>query len=65
MTDPERISVEETRQKVSSESALLVCAYDADDKFKQFNLDGAMSLGNFKSKEDGLDKSKELIFYCA
>lgn len=35
MSDPIRISPREARQKVVSGQALLVCAYDDDDKFKK------------------------------
>ena len=48
MTEPIRISVEDARQKVSAGQALLVCAYDDDEKFKNNNLQGAISLNDFK-----------------
>ena len=50
MTEPIRISVEEARQKVNSGAALLVCAYDDDEKFKKNHLLGAISLGEFRAK---------------
>ena len=54
MTGPIRISVEEARQKVNSGVALLVCAYDDDEKFKNNRLQGAISLGEFRAKVPSL-----------
>lgn len=39
MTEPMRISPEEARQKRASGSALLVCAYDSDEKFNRIGYD--------------------------
>jgi hypothetical protein len=64
MTDPIRISVEEARQKVNSGTALLVCAYDDDEKFKNNRLQGAISIGEFRSKIPSLSTEQEIIFYC-
>jgi hypothetical protein len=45
--------------------ALLVCAYDSDEKFEQNHLDGAISLSEFHSRDKSLSKEQEIIFYCA
>ena len=63
MSEPIRISVEKVRQKVNDGSALLVCAYDDDLKFKKFHLEGAISLAEFKSKVSALRKDQMIIFY--
>jgi hypothetical protein len=63
MSEPIRILPEEVKQKVLSGSALLVCAYDNDDKFRQIHLEGAISFGEFKSKITSLSKEQEIIFY--
>ena len=63
--EPERILAPEVREKTMNGSALLVCAYDDNDKFKQFHLEGAISLEGFKSKTDEKDKNREIFFYCA
>jgi hypothetical protein len=63
MSEPIRISVEKVRQKVNEGSVLLVCAYDDDQKFKKFNLEGAISLAEFKSKVSALGQDQEIIFY--
>jgi hypothetical protein len=65
MAEVIRISPKEVRKKVTSEAALLVCAYDNDEKFKQVHLEGAISLSGFRSKLPWLNKGNEIIFYCA
>jgi len=65
MTEPIRISPQEARTRVSSSAALLVCAYDNDEKFKLFHLQGATSFAQFKARLPGLSKNQEIIFYCA
>lgn len=63
MTDVPRIGPRETRTKVQSGDALLVCAYDSDDKFLTVHLDGAISLSEFRQQSASLPKDKEIIFY--
>ena len=65
MTKPIRISSYEARQKATSGRALLVCAYDDEDKFKNNHLEGAISFAEFKSKLSSLSEDQEIIFYCA
>jgi hypothetical protein len=65
MTQPVRISAEETRQRVKSGSALFVCAYDDDEKFQNNYLEGAISFSEFKSRLPSLARDQEIIFYCA
>jgi len=65
MAEPIRVSPEEVRQKVSSGSALLVCAYEDEEKFKLVHLKGAISFAEFKSKLSSLSKDQEIVFYCA
>jgi hypothetical protein len=65
MTEPLRVSAEEVRREVTSGSALLVCAYDDEEKFRKLRLEGAISLAEFKSKRDTLSKDDAIIFYCA
>jgi len=65
MREPIRIFPEEARQKAMSGSALLVCAYEDDEKCKRVLLEGAISLTEFKSKRPSLPKDQEIIFYCA
>lgn len=62
---PARVSPEETRQKVVFGSALLVCAYDSDEKFKRVQLEGAVSLNEFRDRLPALHTGHEMIFYCS
>ncbi|MEF9438280.1 MAG: rhodanese-like domain-containing protein [Candidatus Mariimomonas ferrooxydans] len=65
MDEPKRLSVEEVRQKVTSGEALLVCAYDDEEKFSRLHLEGAISLSDFNTMLPALPKDKEIVFYCA
>ena len=65
MEEPQRVSPEEVRQKVKEEKALLVCAYEDEEKFKRVRLEGAISLGEFKLRLPSLTKNQEVVFYCA
>ena len=64
MAEPIRISPEEVRRKVTSGSALLVCAYDDEEKCKKLHLEGSISLTEFTFKLSTLAKDQEIIFYC-
>ena len=65
MAEPESIGPEETRKKLETGTALLVCAYDSDEKFRTTHLEGAISLSTFKSNLPSLPKDHEIVFYCA
>lgn len=61
----ERIDPEQARAHLTSSDALLVCAYDTPEKFRESYLDGAMSLQEFEMKASRLPRDREIIFYCA
>ncbi|MBW3596708.1 MAG: rhodanese-like domain-containing protein [Planctomycetes bacterium] len=61
----QRIGPQEAKQHVESGDALLVCAYDSDEKFQKNRLEGAISLDDFRSQADSVPKDREIIFYCA
>jgi len=63
--EPKRISAEEARRKLRSGQALLVCAYEDEAKFRKLQLEGAISLNEFKSRLSSLSRDQEIIFYCA
>ena len=63
MADIERISAEEARQKVQAGQALLVCAYEDEDKCRRLNLEGSISMTNFQARAGSLPKNQEIIFY--
>lgn len=63
MADIARISVEEARRKVQAGQALLVCAYDDEEKCNKIRLEGAISLRDLEARRPS--KQQELIFFCA
>jgi len=65
MSEPERIGSEETHDKLRASTAMLVCAYADDEKFKTMRLEGAISLSAYMSKRPALPIEQEIIFYCA
>ncbi len=65
MIEPIRIHPEETRKKVLSGTAIFVCAYEDEEKFRKMHLEGAISLSAFKSKAASLSREQEIVFYCA
>ncbi len=65
MAEPIRVAPEEVRDRVTSGSALLVCAYEDEEKCRKVHLEGAISLTEFKLKLPTLAKDQEIIFYCA
>jgi hypothetical protein len=65
MAEPKRVSPEEIYQGLKSGAVLLVCAYEDEAKFRKLQLQGAISLNQFKSKLPSLAKEQEIVFYCA
>ena len=65
MAEPGRISAEEAYKKLKAGTAIIVCAYEDDNKFKTFHLEGALSFNEFKSKLPSLSKDQEMAFYCS
>ena len=64
-TDVKRISPQEARRRMDSGRAILVCGYEADDKFQQMHLAGAESLNQFRARLPDIPRDQEIIFYCA
>jgi len=65
MTEPERISPKEVYEKLKTGAAVLVCAYEDDEKFRTIHLEGAISLNEFRSNLPSLSKNRVIVFYCA
>jgi hypothetical protein len=65
MPQVSRISVHEAHEAVSSGKALLVCAYEQDEKCDQVALEGAMPLSQFQQRAPSLSKEQAVIFFCA
>lgn len=63
MANAERIDVEQTRERVRSGDALLVCAYDDEEKCRGFGLEEALTLAQFESRE--VPRDREIVFFCA
>jgi hypothetical protein len=63
MAEPARIPPEAARKKVLSNEALLVCAYEEEEKFRKMHLEGAISLNEFKNRASSLSKEQAIIFY--
>ena len=57
------IDAREAFEHVKNKSALLICAYESDEKFHKLQLEGAIALSEFQSISATVDKDKELIFY--
>jgi hypothetical protein len=65
MAEIERIRVDEARRKTSSPGgALLVCAYDDEEKCNKIQLEGSISLADLRARRASLPKDQEIIFYC-
>lgn len=58
-----RIEPNQAQHEVDNGHALLVCAYDSQEKFEDNRLQGAISLAELRSREDSLSQQRELIFY--
>lgn len=65
MSDVARVLAVDIRNRVQTGDALLVCAYNSDDKFASYHLEGAVSFSEFQLMTPTLAKNKELVFYCA
>ena len=61
----ERIAVMQARDKIMKGQAILVCAYDSDEKFNKMRLQGAIPLSTFKDRLESIEKEQMIIFYCA
>ena len=63
MPQVDHIDAREAFDHINADSALLICAYESDDKFHRLQLDGAIPLSEFQSISATVSKDKELIFY--
>ncbi|MFZ7127799.1 MAG: rhodanese-like domain-containing protein [Desulfobacterales bacterium] len=65
MTEPVRITPEKARERLQTGSAILVCGYDDEDKWRKNMLEGAISFGDFVSRLPSIGNDQEIIVYCA
>ena len=49
MAKVSRITPQETYQKLQAGDVVLVCAYDSEEQFRSLQLDGAISLSEFRA----------------
>lgn len=61
----ERISPKQAHEHMEKSGAMLVCAYDSDEKCRKYHLEGAVHLEELKNQEGSIARDRELIFYCA
>jgi len=60
----ERIDPELAFEHVKS-GALLPCAYESEEKFRDNHLEGAISFHELEARKSQIPKDREIIFYCA
>jgi hypothetical protein len=61
----QRISVRDVQQKLGRhDGALLVCAYDDDQKWRDAGVTGSIALSQLRSRLNTLPNTQEIIFYC-
>ena len=65
MKTPLRINAEEVYAKVKTDNALLVCAYESDEKYEKFKIEGSIPFSKFKGMLSSIPKTQEIIFFCA
>jgi rhodanese-related sulfurtransferase len=62
----EQISARDARNLIEANpDALLVCGYEKDDDFQKNDLQGAISLSDFRRRISSLAKDQPIVFYCA
>ncbi|MHB8763160.1 MAG: rhodanese-like domain-containing protein [Deferrisomatales bacterium] len=64
MTDVPRVTPQEAQEMVRNGQALLVCAYAEPLRFQALQLEGAISLQEFRSHGASMAWDQEIIFYC-
>lgn len=62
MSKPERLSPKDARERVMAGKALLVCAYDDEQKCASMRLTDSVTLGELPRLQSD---DRQLIFYCA
>jgi len=61
----ERVAVGEARRAIEAGRALLVCAYDDEEKCRKLRLENAVSLHDLQRRVESVPRNQTLIFYCA
>jgi hypothetical protein len=64
--DIARISPKALRRKMTGgDPVLLVCGYDGEERFREMELEGAVSWPTFQSLRSSIPFDREIVFYCA
>jgi len=58
-----RVAPREAREAVASGRALLVYAYDNEEKFRAMRPEGAISLRELRTRLASLPREQEIVFY--
>ena len=61
----ERVGAGEARRRVAEGRAVLVCAYEDEEKCRRLKLEGAHTLRELEAGMATLPRSQEIVFYCA
>ncbi len=64
MEEIKRITPADARREVMSGKALFVCGYESEELCSRMQLEGSISLGQFRERLPLLEKSQEIIFFC-
>jgi hypothetical protein len=59
-----RISAADARQRVEAGQAVLVCAYDDDNKCRDAGVTGSITHKQFLAELPRVPKTREIIFFC-
>lgn len=65
MTEATKIKPEDVYPRVKSGEAVLVCAYNDDERYKKMQLEGSIPLEEFYATLPKYAKDREIVFYCA
>jgi hypothetical protein len=60
-----RIPADQARRQLESGRALLVCAYDDEEKCRRFMFEGVLTLKQLEEKLELLPEGVNILFYCA
>ena len=60
-----RIPADRARQELGSGRALLVCAYDDEERRRRFMFEGALTLKQLEQRLGSLPGDVDILFYCA
>jgi rhodanese-related sulfurtransferase len=60
------ISVQDAHELLKNDpAAVRVCAYEKEEEFQQNDLEGAISLNQFRKQKNSISQDETVIFYCA